>query len=303
MSKQKTSSIRADIESLQPLSSDLTDFFGRWSGESLFRRPPPCEVPEAAERRIRDGRYLLRPCGCELREESAGAATQELLEILAHHLPERRAAVEQILQVFAGGQHEPFAFVGSVFRNRGNEIVQFQRQFELEEDLVAFFAVFLARPYRTQAARLLTDGVNLSEWRCGYCPVCGHWPSLGHLHGDGGRLTLWCMHCDSHWTFKRLQCPFCLNEEQASLTVLTPEKEDGFRLHACRTCRRYVKELRADVPAEEFPFLQHALGSVGLDYLAQQEGYIRESPLTVRYDDPDGNELLLYRQTAGTAEP
>ncbi|MBU0510044.1 formate dehydrogenase accessory protein FdhE [bacterium] len=296
------SSIRSDIQALEPFASDLNAFFRRFEAESLFRKPPAKDMPEVAARRIREGRYLLRPCGCELREETAGSAAHELLEVLDQHLPERRDEVAKILHAFANGQSEPSTFAGSAFRNRGNEIVRFQRQFDLADDLVAFFAVCLVRPYRSQVARTLTEGVDLAEWKCGYCPVCGHWPNLGHLWSEDGRLTLWCLHCGTSWAFKRLQCPFCLNEDQGSLTVLSPEAEDACRLHACQKCRRYVKEIRSENPAEQFPFLQNALGAVGLDYLALQEGYIRESPLTVRYEDPDGNELLLYRQTAGTVE-
>jgi hypothetical protein len=80
--------------------------------------------------------------------------------------------------------------------------------------------------------------------------------------------------------------------------VAYDDKAGSFRLHGCRRCRRYLKEVRSDVPVDPFPFLQTALGTVRLDFTAQEEGFIRESPLTVRYDDPDGNELLLYRQAA-----
>jgi len=70
----------------------------------------------------------------------------------------------------------------------------------------------------------------------------------------------------------------------------------------CGGCRRYLKEVRSDVPVDQFAFLQTAHGTVRLDFAAQEEGFIRESPLTVRHDDPDGNELLLYRQAAGPSD-
>jgi hypothetical protein len=47
---------------------------------------------------------------------------------------------------------------------------------------------------------------------------------------------------------------------------------------------------------KDFPFDKFYLGTLPLDIIATNEGYIQESILTVRYDNSDGNELLMYRQ-------
>jgi len=47
---------------------------------------------------------------------------------------------------------------------------------------------------------------------------------------------------------------------------------------------------------KDFPFDKYYLGTLPLDIIAEKEGYIQESMLTVRYDNADGNELLMYRQ-------
>lgn len=295
-------SIAADVDELKLFGADLTAFSERFAGESLFLKPPPRELDDVTSRRLSEGRYLLRPCGCEFRQNSAGEIALDLLDRLDHHLTDRREALAVLRNALTSDSVDIGALLGSVFRNRGNEIMLFARHFQLEEDLVAFFAVCFARPARMQAAKRLLENVDLSAWRCGYCPVCGHWPSLGHIASESGQLTLWCMHCDTRWPFKRVQCLFCLTEEQEQLAVLAPEPAGSFRIHACKRCRRYLKEVRTDVPAESFPFLQTALGTVRLDFAAQEKKFIRESPLTVRYDDPDGNELLLYRQAVGSPD-
>jgi FdhE protein len=282
---------------------DLETFFRRWESESLIARHPAKDLPDAAQLRLSEGRYLLRPCGSEIRPAESGLLMGELFELLRVHLPDRIADMKKIEDLFISEAISYKEFILTVLRNRGNELRAMVRKSDTPEDLMTFLAVYAARPFRMQIARYLLNGIDLVDWHCGYCPVCGHWPSLAHISGPETARMLWCLQCDTRWEFKRLQCAFCLSEDQEKLDFISQPDDNTYRLQACTVCKRYIKEIRSSDPMAEVPFDTIYLGSMLLDVIAARENLIQESPLTVRYDDPDGNELLYYRQQDEVNDP
>lgn len=96
---------------------------------------------------------------------------------------------------------------------------------------------------RHTMAAVLTSYAEMrkeEEWLRAYCPVCGALPSLAHVLHDQPR-TLACGCCLESWQFKRIGCPFCGNDDQNQLSVLTIEQEPLFRLDACGACHGYLK--------------------------------------------------------------
>jgi|GEM_PF-1137174 len=288
--------IPESIEALTAFADDLAGFVDRCASRALFTKPPLRDDTATAQARLEEGRYLLRPCGGNFRPIETMETASELLDLIRVHLPDREDDVARLGSVFLEGRLDITDFLTQVYCNQGNAIRAMIQAHELNEDITTFFAVYFARPWRARAAKLLTEGVDISKWNCGYCPVCGHWPSLAHLSSEDGRRTLWCLHCTSMWMFPRVRCAFCLNKDHENLDILQPEGDDTHRVQACRACRRYIKEFRSEIQPDCARYDAVYLGTLALDIAAEQEGYISESNLTVRYDDPDGNELLLYRQ-------
>jgi len=263
---------------------------------SLFKKMPIKDDAETAKQRLSEGRYLLRPCGVEFNKNECSHLAMELLDILQTHLAERRNDLSEVSDALVNEKITAYDILLKTFKNEGNEILKEIRNHKLSEDLLTFFAIYLARPFREQAALYLMDDLEKLNWFCGYCPVCGHWPALGHIGIEEGQRNLWCLCCNTKWNFKRIQCAFCLNENHESLEILNPENEESYRIQICKKCKRYLKEIRSNVEVKNFPFDKMYLGTLPLDLIAKQEGYIQESMLTVRYENPDGNELLMYRQ-------
>jgi len=269
---------------------------------SLYKKLPLREKIEAAEQRLLEGYYLLRPCGVELNETECNRLSIELLDLLKIQLKERKKEISEIASAFINEKINAQSFLLKAFKNEGSEIRKVILELNLSEDLVTFFAIYLARPFRQQAAIHLLDGIKISNWFWGYCPVCGHWPSLGHIKTEDGHRTLWCLHCDTKWKFKRIQCPFCLTEDQNNLELINIQNDEEHRIQVCKKCKRYLKEARSNTDISDFPFDKIYLATLPLDIIAQQEGYIQEPMLTVRYDNSDGNEMLMYRQEKSPAE-
>ena len=288
--------IENDIEKLTSFVFDLTSFFESCKNVPLFKKFPLREDIEERKQRLSEGRYLLRPCGIELRHTEANEIAFELLELLKKYLINKKDEVNAIVDAFTQEKIIANDFLLQIIKNEGNQIRKVIRDNNLAEDIFTFFAIYFARPFRQFASEYLLEGLDKLNWFSGYCPVCGHWPGLGHINSEGGQRTLWCLSCNSKWNFKRTQCAFCLNEDHQTLQILNPENEESYRIQICKKCKRYLKEVRSIIEVKNFPFDKYYLGTLPLDVIAEQKGYFQESMLTVRYENSEGNELLMYRQ-------
>lgn len=81
------------------------------------------------------------------------------------------------------------------------------------------------------------------RWMHSYCPTCGSPPSMAQLVGtDPARLRLLCCGCcKTRWRYRRTGCPFCENQNDRGLAVLTVEGEGGLRIDYCESCLGYLK--------------------------------------------------------------
>jgi FdhE protein len=111
-------------------------------------------------------------------------------------------------------------------------------------------------------------------WMRAYCPVCGAPPPLAQLDSEGGKpRMLACCYCRSTWQFRRIECPFCGNEDQNQLAVLTIEQEPLFRLDTCRECNGYLKTYLGN---SDLDLHLSDWSSLHLDILARQHNLERK---------------------------
>ena len=298
MTLNEINTIEGNLKLLEPFVLDLNKYFSKGRILTLFKRLPLRDETENTTQRLLDGSYLLSPCGIELDKNECNSLALELIDILKLHLIDRADEIAAINNLLINEQIISHDIILKALKNEGNEIRKQISHSNLSEDLFTFYLVYLARPFREQAANFLTEKIDKLNWQYGYCPICGHWPELGHINSEGGERTLWCLCCNTKWKFKRTQCAFCLNENHEFIEIINPVNEESFRIQACKKCKRYLKEIRSNVEVKKFPFDKIYLGTIPLDIIAENQGYIQESILTVRYDNSNGNELLMYRQKA-----
>jgi FdhE protein len=126
---------------------------------------------------------------------------------------------------------------------------------------------FITEKYGKVVARL--------GWSEGYCPICGKEPKIGEIReGEDGKRYLFCHQCGYKWSFRRIKCPFCGNEEQHSLAYFAVEGEERHRVDVCNKCRRYIKMV--DVPktsGDDINLDVEDIATLHLDMLAYEEGY------------------------------
>lgn len=118
------------------------------------------------------------------------------------------------------------------------------------------------------------DPLAVADWKEAVCPVCGSRPGMAELTGDEGRRQLCCSACTFQWQFKRIQCPYCSNEDTGKLSYFTAG-EGATRIDVCSACSRYIKTRDSRKPHGDVPLDVEDLLSMHLDLLAAREGYER----------------------------
>ncbi len=114
------------------------------------------------------------------------------------------------------------------------------------------------------------------RWLRSYCPTCGSRPSMAQLVGaDPARLRLLsCGRCKTRWRYLRTGCPFCKNQSDHRVAVLSIEGEGGLRIDYCEGCRGYLKTY--DGEGSENVLLADWT-SIHLDIVAHDRGLIRSA--------------------------
>ncbi len=131
------------------------------------------------------------------------------------------------------------------------------------------------QPFLASHALALRDAVkkeSLEAWRRGYCPVCGGSPDLAYLEKEVGARWLVCSRCDFEWIFQRLECPYCRNNDQSTLSFFSDE-EGLYRLYVCEKCRCYLKAIDLRKAGSEVLLPLERLYTLDLDTQARERGY------------------------------
>ena len=115
-------------------------------------------------------------------------------------------------------------------------------------------------------------------WQEGYCPVCGARAGMAELSGEEGRRFLSCSACTFRWAFKRLQCPYCGNDEVETLSYFMAG-EGSTRVDTCSACSRYIKTRDSRKGNGDMPLDVEDLLTMHLDLLAAREGFERGQSL------------------------
>lgn len=112
------------------------------------------------------------------------------------------------------------------------------------------------------------------KWLRNYCPTCGSAPTMARLAGtDPARQRfLCCGCCGTRWWYRRTACPFCENNDDRQLAVLSIEGEGGLRIDHCESCGGYLKTYAGN-SSEDFFLAEWT--SIHLDIIALDHGLKR----------------------------
>ena len=146
---------------------------------------------------------------------------------------------------------------------------------DIEGEYLHYLGIQTGLPFFEVLAEKMMETVEEGTWLEPLCPVCGHEPLMAKLEGEEGRRILHCSLCSTEWAYRRLQCPFCLNDNHETLRFFFVDEESPYRVDVCDECKRYLKTVdeRKLEEGKEVVLAVENIATIYLDILAAGEGY------------------------------
>jgi len=145
----------------------------------------------------------------------------------------------------------------------------------VEAEILYYMGIQVGKPLFELLAESVEGKIGRGLWTGGFCPVCGQEPAIAKIEREEGHRILHCWLCNTEWPFRRLQCPFCLNDDHETLRFFYFDEVSPYRVDVCDVCKRYLKtvderklneEQRANLEVE-------SIHTIFLDIIAIDEGY------------------------------
>jgi len=107
------------------------------------------------------------------------------------------------------------------------------------------YVFVLTQWFKPWLIHLRSTQEQYGEYQEPVCPFCGYLPDMSKIveSKDNIRL-LHCGLCESEWTYKRLSCVICGNENGDTLGFYTYDDDPAYRIDYCDECRGYIKTVR-----------------------------------------------------------
>jgi len=248
------------------------------SGHSLFENFSVDLQRDELRERLEAGGHLFTPEKIDINDNPVSLLFELLLDVFLTYLPERAGSLENLDNAYRSDVLFPGQLLRTTLDHSWSELQNLSRQTSVEIDLLQFFSLYLARPFRQKAAEQYMSEVDLNLWKKGACPICGHWPVLGRIFSSDGNRRLWCFCCSTEWKFPRIGCFFCLNQSQDQLGYITVETFDLYRIYFCDKCKRYLKFIESldQAGQDKFNYDLAHFEAVQLDQTILSEGYVTE---------------------------
>ncbi len=255
---------RAKMERGQPLLQDVNlELDGRAVATLILRMARGLETL-GRRKRPREPRASASP-------KSVGEAFDDTLQ--------RAASARKVRMALEKNKLDVLALLPCVLSGKNDSLTIAAESLELDPSLVRTLAQNAVKPALRGWCRQLTPSAHGIQWFREYCFICGAPATLGELQGNEQAKHLRCGNCGADWPFPRLRCAHCGNEDHRTLGYLYSEPHQKIGVEVCHGCHSYLKIIAAfdATPAEMLPV--EDLATLHLDYIAQERGYGRGSPV------------------------
>lgn len=241
--------------------------------EAQARVEAPASRPSISDKEARaqlqEGQRLLPPESLAVDGEALAGLCDEMALIVGRHRPDLGEALVG-LRAWLEEKRPQIEALAVDYLREGR--IREGEEAGLDGSLLALIFNNALRPFLRAQAAALAPWVHDSMWYRALCPICGGEPDLAALERERGRRLLLCSRCDSEWTFQRIGCPFCGNDDPSQLAYY-PSEDKVYRLNVCERCRRYLKTIDLRQVAGERLLPVERILTVGMDVAAINAGY------------------------------
>ena len=230
------------------------------------------------EQRLSEGRPLIDATNFYVDKQFAESMVQEVVDFLKQSREQNE--IDDILKIDSASENKYFALINIlknfVFEDK-DYFSELTKNIDVKLELLIFIARTMDLPLLEAHREVLRPDSHLikANWLRPFCPTCGSVAAMGRLEKKLGQKFLWCSVCNTQWNFQRIQCPFCLNIDQAKSRYFFVEEDSPYRVDVCDNCKRYIKTIDERKFSEERDVFMNVedLLTVSLDELAEKDGY------------------------------
>lgn len=229
----------------------------------------PVLTAAEAETFVEQGQPLLRTGELDLDWEVLSRLFDEVCRIAAQNRPDLADALADIRHLPHGA---PEAFRAMVSGYLATGRLEEAEAASLNGELLSFALNQMLHPFLQIHAAALAPLVDDTQWYRSYCPVCGGRPDLAALEKDVAGRRLLCSRCDTEWVFRRVECPYCGNDDHRKLAY-HPSEDGSYRLYVCEVCKGYLKTVDRRERWQQRSLPVERVLTVGMDVAAVEAGY------------------------------
>jgi FdhE protein len=242
---------------------------------------PDIHIPLLDHSRFNEGYPWLTEEAITSLMDPWGETVASTIPPLIKAFPGIAAQVVRLKEALVAGEIDLKSCIGSFVEGREDGMNEIASHLCFEPVTLKFILGQMLKPFvekRTEGLRPLIENL---PWHRGYCPICGAFPEISFLQGEGEQRWLKCSLCGYDWKFDRMTCPCCgeTNKDRKFVCVDGLEHE---WVELCPDCHRYIvgidlrkqTEVTSDVAA---------IGMVHLDLFAQRRGFLPTAETAWKY--------------------
>ncbi|MFC1834788.1 formate dehydrogenase accessory protein FdhE [Thermodesulfobacteriota bacterium] len=280
-STQTHEAVESDLKRLReelPAMANLVDAFGEIMVETARLK---AELPHKNDFTVTDinpdkfrqgkplaGKESFLVTGDEIRQ-----AARRLIPAMEKGFPKIKDELAGVGDALESGKFDPDAGAESLLKSQEAVLEKIAADLRVTPQVFSFVMRQLVKPFVEKRAESIGPLPAELFWVKGYCPICGSWPSMAFLTGEGGQRWLRCSFCSYEWRFMKTQCPFCDNEDFETMEYFYSEDRKSERVDVCHNCGKYLVTVDLRESPGDLVLNVAALGMVYLDILAQEKGF------------------------------
>jgi FdhE protein len=279
-SLEKTKEQITRFKKKYPSYKEILDFYEKIIQEQISINPPiqvtAIEIREDLRKlQIKEGFPILNKENFTLDIPSSIKLFESLCRIGKNATAKMNENIQKIEQAITAGMLHPDELLIRHFDKIYLDKIAYE--LKIGEVILRFLIHMSILPSIHANVKKLKDQVDLKNWLRGYCPICGSFPKMSELKGEGQRYFL-CSFCDFNWSTERLKCPFCENRDHEKLHYFYAEGDESYRVDLCDNCKQYIKTVDSRKLDYEPDLNLEDIVTIHLDILASEKGFKRPAP-------------------------
>ncbi len=267
------------IKKIRPSYEPIVDFYAQvFLAQDRFKEQIDFEAitidQDILKIKQKDQMPLIDQSEFMIHLSSAKELLLELCDIAYQYAPKLANTSSILKQALLESEIDLDTFFSAILNDQDNALSQMASVLDIPVDQLVMFGYLGMAPSiemnREQLEYYLKDDTDFKK---GYCPVCGNQPELAFLDKDGKR-HLQCCFCHHQWPVERMGCVFCENNEDGKQHYFYSEEEKEYRVYLCDHCQNYIKVVDLRQMDRNFISSLEMVCTLHLDMKAKDKGYL-----------------------------